>query len=96
MRRFEAVPLAPRIDVDYQAAVAAGRLDGALPSETFVPNRLADEPYAEEAILVKVEDYDALVIPGGRAPEYLRLDERVLQMVRHFAGRFPHIPAVSR
>ena len=29
-------------------------------------------------------DYDALVIPGGRAPEYLRLDERVLEVVRHF------------
>jgi protease I len=33
---------------------------------------------------VKVESYDALVIPGGRAPEYLRLDENVLAMVRHF------------
>jgi protease I len=30
--------------------------------------------------------YDALVIPGGRAPEYLRLDPRVLEIVRHFAG----------
>jgi protease I len=30
-------------------------------------------------------DYSALVIPGGRAPEYLRLNERVLQIVRHFA-----------
>jgi protease I len=30
-------------------------------------------------------DYDALVIPGGRAPEYLRLNDRVLQIVRHFA-----------
>ena len=29
-------------------------------------------------------DYDGLWIPGGRAPEYLRLDERVLAMVRHF------------
>ncbi len=29
--------------------------------------------------------YDALVIPGGRAPEYLRLNERVLALVRHFA-----------
>jgi protease I len=28
--------------------------------------------------------YDALVIPGGRAPEYLRLDETVLDLVRHF------------
>ncbi len=29
--------------------------------------------------------FDALVIPGGRAPEYIRLDQRVLDMVRHFA-----------
>jgi len=28
--------------------------------------------------------YDGLVIPGGRAPEYLRLNERVLEIVRHF------------
>jgi deglycase len=34
---------------------------------------------------VKPEQYDALVIPGGRAPEYLRLNERVLDIVRHFA-----------
>lgn len=33
---------------------------------------------------VDVGDYDGLVVPGGRAPEYLRLDERVLEMVRHF------------
>ena len=43
---------------------------------------------------IKVEDYDALVIPGGRAPEYLRLDERVLQMVRHFAGSNKPIAAI--
>ncbi len=30
-------------------------------------------------------EYDALLIPGGRAPEYLRLNDRVLQIVRHFA-----------
>lgn len=29
--------------------------------------------------------YDALVIPGGRAPEYLRLNDRLLAIVRHFA-----------
>ncbi|WP_109488164.1 DJ-1/PfpI family protein [Occallatibacter savannae] len=28
--------------------------------------------------------YDALVVPGGRAPEYLRLNEKVLDVVRHF------------
>jgi protease I len=34
---------------------------------------------------VEPAQYDALVIPGGRAPEYLRLDRRVLEIVRHFA-----------
>jgi len=34
---------------------------------------------------VRAADYDALVLPGGRAPEYLRLNEQVLQIVRHFA-----------
>lgn len=34
---------------------------------------------------VKAEDYDALVIPGGRAPEYLRMEDKVLAIVRHFA-----------
>jgi protease I len=33
---------------------------------------------------VKEAGYDALVIPGGRAPEYLRLNARVLEIVRHF------------
>ncbi|MDI6811871.1 MAG: DJ-1/PfpI family protein [archaeon] len=31
------------------------------------------------------KDYDGLVIPGGRAPEYIRLNEGVLSIVRHFA-----------
>src|SRR5260370_3652256 len=35
---------------------------------------------------IKAEDYDALVIPGGRAPEYIRLNARVLDIVRHFAN----------
>ena len=33
---------------------------------------------------VKVSDYDGLVIAGGRAPEYLRLNKKVLEMVQHF------------
>lgn len=28
--------------------------------------------------------YDALVIPGGRAPEYLRMNARVVEIVKHF------------
>ena len=34
---------------------------------------------------IKVEEYDALVIPGGRAPEYLRLNEAVIKIVQHFS-----------
>ncbi len=33
---------------------------------------------------VDVQSYDALVIAGGRAPEYLRLNEKVLDIIRHF------------
>ncbi|MFP4058379.1 MAG: DJ-1/PfpI family protein [Candidatus Brocadiia bacterium] len=40
------------------------------------------------------EAYDALVLPGGRAPEYIRLDERVIAMVRHFAQAGKPIAAI--
>jgi len=43
---------------------------------------------------VAEETYDALVIPGGRAPEYIRLDERVLAITRHFAATGKPIAAV--
>lgn len=33
---------------------------------------------------VKSSDYDALVVPGGRSPEYLRLNPRILELVREF------------
>ena len=47
------------------------------PGHNFTLNATFDE--------VKAETYDALVIPGGRAPEYIRLNDKVLDMVRHFA-----------
>ncbi|MFO7973995.1 MAG: DJ-1/PfpI family protein, partial [Candidatus Hydrogenedentota bacterium] len=43
---------------------------------------------------VKAEDYDALVVPGGRAPEYLRLNEDVLAMAQHFAEAGKPIAAI--
>ncbi len=43
---------------------------------------------------VRAEDYDALVIPGGRAPEYIRLDEKVLAMVRSFDADQKPIAAI--
>jgi protease I len=43
---------------------------------------------------VHPESYDALVVPGGRAPEYLRLNPRVLEIVRHFAETNKPIAAI--
>ena len=43
---------------------------------------------------VDAADYDALVLPGGRAPEYLRLDARVLELVRAFSGAGKPIAAI--
>jgi protease I len=43
---------------------------------------------------IRAEDYDALVIPGGRAPEYIRLNPRVLEIVRHFANAKKPIAAI--
>lgn len=43
---------------------------------------------------VKAADYDALVIPGGRAPEYIRLNDQVLDIVRHFSSENKPIAAI--
>jgi protease I len=56
------------------------------PGHRFVLNATFDA--------VKPEDYDALVIPGGRAPEYLRLDPRVIKAVQHFAHANKPIAAI--
>jgi protease I len=43
---------------------------------------------------VKTQEYDALVVPGGRAPEYLRLEARVLEIVREFDAAKKPIAAI--
>lgn len=43
---------------------------------------------------IKSDDYDALVIPGGRAPEHLRMNEEVLQCVREFHDAAKPIAAI--
>jgi len=43
---------------------------------------------------IREENYDALVIPGGRAPEYLRLNQRVVEIIRHFAEAKKPIAAI--
>jgi protease I len=43
---------------------------------------------------IKGEDYDALVVPGGRAPEYLRMNREVIALVQHFAKAGKPIAAI--
>jgi len=72
--------------------------------KTAIHDFVGDQTYSEKpghnfAITadfdsVNEEDYDALVIPGGRAPEYLRLNERVIEVVRHFADTDKPIAAI--
>lgn len=56
------------------------------PGHNFVLNATFDE--------VDETTYDALLIPGGRAPEYLRLNSRVLDIVRHFSREDKPIAAI--
>lgn len=56
------------------------------PGHRFVLNAAFDS--------VRAADYDALVVPGGRAPEYLRLTPAVLDAVRHFAETDKPIAAI--
>jgi protease I len=56
------------------------------PGHNFVLNATFDE--------VKPEQYGALVIPGGRAPEYIRLNQRVLEIVRHFFEKNKPVAAI--
>ena len=43
---------------------------------------------------VRVDDYVGLVIAGGRAPEYLRLYPKVLEIVRHFFDKNKAVAAI--
>ena len=56
------------------------------PGHNFALNATFDD--------VRSQDYDALVIPGGRAPEYLRLNPRVLEIVQDFARDKKPIAAI--
>lgn len=56
------------------------------PGHNFTLNATFDD--------IKAETYDALVIPGGRAPEYIRLNRTVLEITRHFAQANKPIAAI--
>jgi protease I len=52
--------------------------------------------FALNATFAEVDamSYDALLIVGGRAPEYIRLDRKVIEIVRHFSEARKPIAAV--
>ncbi|MUW14498.1 DJ-1/PfpI/YhbO family deglycase/protease [Halorubrum sp. CBA1125] len=52
--------------------------------QTYLETRGHDFALTHGLDEVDPADYDALVVPGGRAPEYLRGYEAVLDTVRHF------------
>lgn len=56
------------------------------PGHNFALNATFDD--------INPSDYDAVLIPGGRAPEYLRLNDRVLAIVKHFADTGKPIAAI--
>ena len=56
------------------------------PGHLFALNASFDE--------VSPSDYDALMIAGGRAPEYLRLNDKVIAAVRHFVDAGKPVAAV--
>jgi protease I len=43
---------------------------------------------------IRPQNYDALILPGGRAPEYIRLNPRVLEIVRHFFDTSKPVAAI--
>lgn len=43
---------------------------------------------------IEAKNYDALLIVGGRAPEYLRLDRKVIEITRYFADQKKPIAAI--
>ncbi|KAF9618643.1 hypothetical protein IFM89_002338 [Coptis chinensis] len=44
---------------------------------------------------VRVEDYDCLVIPGGRSPEFLVMDDKVVSLVKEFSEKNKIIGAIG-
>ncbi|WP_428304532.1 DJ-1/PfpI family protein [Lacipirellula sp.] len=52
--------------------------------QTYTEKRGHNFPITIDWGLVDESTYDGLIIPGGRSPEFLQLDERVLEIVRKF------------
>lgn len=81
----------PKKKQGERVRTAVHDFDGA---QTYCESRGHDFALNATFAEVNVQEYDALVIPGGRAPEYLRLNPAVLDAVRHFAAAGKPIAAI--
>lgn len=72
--------------------------------KTAIHDREDDQTYTEKLghnfqlnydfDAVKEQDYDGLILPGGRCPEFLRLNERILNIIRYFVENNKPLAAV--
>jgi protease I len=98
------VPLQMLLMVGHQAVtVCPGKKPGEK-VKTAIHDFEGDQTYSEKpghlfAVTgdfdkISATDFDGLVLPGGRAPEYLRLNERVLQLVKQFFDQNKPVAAI--
>lgn len=98
------VPVQTLQTVGYQVDVVCPDKKAGDQIRTAVHDFEGDQTYSEKpghnftlnATFAQIDEskYDGLVIPGGRAPEYLRLNPRVLEIVKHFAENDKPIAAI--
>jgi len=88
------VPFQALTMLGYQVdAVCPGKQQGDQ-VRTAVHDFEGDQTYSEKPghnftltadfATIQLDEYQGLIVPGGRAPEYLRLNDEVLDIVRHF------------
>ena len=98
------VPFQTLLTVGYAVDVVCPDKSAGDTIRTAVHDFEGDQTYSEKpghnfalnATFTEVDpaSYDGLLIPGGRAPEYLRLNERVIEIVRSFADAGKPIAAI--
>ena len=84
--------------VPYERLRTAGHavtIAGSRPGETAHGKRGEREAQIEHSAAdIAVADYDALLIPGGHAPDHLRLDPGSVMLTRHFMDSGKPVAAI--
>ena len=98
------VPFQTLLTVGYAVDVVCPDKSAGDTIRTAVHDFEGDQTYSEKpghnfalnATFAEVDpaNYDGLLIPGGRAPEYIRLNQRVLEIVKSFADAGKPIAAI--